>query len=64
MPRKTISIDDVDNFSIDPETRQLFWYGNEIMTTMRLPWWVNVSAVLTGASTFGLLIVGIIALVK
>ncbi len=64
MPRKTIGLNDIDNFSIDTETRQLFWYGNEIMTTMRLPWWVNVSAILTGASTFGLFIVGIIALLK
>lgn len=64
MPLKTISIDELDNFKIDTETRRLFWYEKEIVTTMRLPWWVNVSAIMTGVSTFGLLIVGVISLLK
>lgn len=54
MPLKTISIDELDNFKIDTETRRLFWYEKEIVTTMRLPWWVNISAIATGIGTLGL----------
>jgi hypothetical protein len=64
VARRLISLDDFDDMEIDVDTRQIFWRGQEIVTTMRLPWWVNVAAVVAAFSTLGLFIEGLIPLLK
>ncbi len=48
MTRKTISQDQLDGFSIDEETSQLYWRNREIVTVISLPWWVQVSVLAAG----------------
>jgi hypothetical protein len=51
-------MDELDLIGLDEDNR-LYWNGKPIVTEERitLAWWVNVSAVLTGASTFTLAVI-------
>jgi hypothetical protein len=51
MPRKTITLELLDNFSVDTESQQLFWRDRAVMTVVSLPWWVQVSALAGGIGT-------------
>jgi len=62
MSRKTISIDQLDGFSIDEENNALFWRGHAVMTVTSLPWWVQVSALAGGLGTAVSAIVAVIGL--
>ena len=62
MARKTISIDQLDGFSVDEETNQLFWQGKSVMTVTSLPWWVQVSALGAGCGTMISAMVAVIRL--
>lgn len=57
MARKTISQDQLDGFSIDDETNQLYWLNKEVMTVISLPWWVQISALAAALSTVALAVV-------
>jgi hypothetical protein len=62
MPRKTISLDQLDNFSVDTETRELFWQDKKVVTLMSLPWWVQVSALAGGLGTAVSAVVAVVGL--
>jgi len=47
-----ISIDQLGNLSVDGAGR-LYWHGQEVITTLSLPWGVNV-AIIAGAIIAGL----------
>lgn len=71
MVRKVLGLDDHDNFTIDTETRQLFWCGNEVVTATKLPWWVSISAIvaagataLSALATAGATIIALLAFLK
>lgn len=51
--RRTISIDELDNFQIDPD-RMLYWDGEAVQTLAKynLPWWINASIILGGLGGF------------
>ncbi len=51
MSRKTISQDQLDGFSVDDKTNQLYWRDRAVMTVVSLPWWVQVSALAGGLGT-------------
>lgn len=51
MPKVTMSMENLDRFSVDPETNKLYWDGKEVVASMSLPWWVNVSAIATAVFT-------------
>ena len=51
MAIEKISIDGMERLSVDTADGRLFWDGKEIVTAMALPWWVQVAAVVTAAST-------------
>lgn len=51
MARKKISQDQLDGFSVDDETNQLYWQGKAVMTVMSLPWWVQFSALVASLAT-------------
>ena len=46
---RRISVDELDGFSIDGKNR-LYWQGQEVVTTARLPWLVNVAIVVTAVA--------------
>jgi hypothetical protein len=48
MPRRPISLEQLDNLSVDSETNQLFWHDKAVMTVVSLPWWVQVAALAGG----------------
>ena len=48
MPQKTITLEQLDNFSVDEVTSQLYWKQKEVVTVVSLPWWVNASAIAVG----------------
>ena len=48
MTRKRISMEQLDQFSVDEASNQLYWRDREVVTMISLPWWVNVSAVAVG----------------
>jgi hypothetical protein len=50
MTKKTISLEQLDQFSVDEETNQLYWRDRAVMTVVSLPLWVQASA-LTGVET-------------
>ena len=64
MPRKTISIEQLDNFTVDTETNQLFWREKAVMTVVSLPLWVQVSALAGGLGTAVSAVVAVIRLAK
>ena len=51
MARKTIGLEQLDGFSIDDETNQLYWRGNSVVTVTSLPLWVQISALAGGLGT-------------
>ncbi len=51
MARKPIALEQLDDFSVDDETNQLFWHGKAVMTVISLPWWVQVAALAGGLGT-------------
>jgi hypothetical protein len=63
MAVKTISQDQLDNFSVDEETSQLYWRGNQVVTVISLPWWVQVSALASGLGTAAGAIIAAISLI-
>lgn len=63
MARKRISQDQLDQFSIDDETNELFWRDKKVMTVMGLPWWVQVSALAGGLGTAVSAVVAVTVLV-
>lgn len=63
MVRKTISLKQLDQFSIDEETNQLFWRDGRVMTVISLPWWVQVSALAGGLGTAVSALVAVIRLI-
>jgi hypothetical protein len=64
MSKKTITLDELDGFSVDDETNQLYWHNRAIMTVVSLPWWVQVSALAGGLGTAVSATVAVIRLVK
>ena len=63
MARKTITLEQLDQFSIDDETNQLFWRDHRVMTVVSLPLWVQVSALAGGLGTAVSAAVAVIRLV-
>ena len=49
MTISTISLDQLDRLSVDDVSGRLYWDGKEVVTTLSLPWYVNI-AVIIGAS--------------
>lgn len=64
MARKTITQDQLDQFSVDDETNQLYWRDRAVMTVVSLPWWIQVSALAGGLGTLGSFLVAAIRLLK
>lgn len=64
MPRETVSLEQLDNFSVDSETNQLYWRNEAVMTVVSLPWWVQVSALAGGVGTAVSAVAAIIMLFK
>lgn len=64
MPRRRISQDQLDNFSVDTETNQLFWRDREVVTVISLPWWVQVAALAGSLSAVTMAVVAVINLLK
>ena len=48
MAIRTITLTELDRLSVDDGTGRLFWDGKEVVTTLSLPWIVNV-ALIVGA---------------
>ena len=48
MPAHPITLDQLNRLAVDDAGR-LFWDGREVLTTLSLPWYVNL-AVIVGAS--------------
>jgi len=48
MARKTVTLEQLDNFTVDDKTNELFWRDKPVVTTMSLPWWVHVAALAGG----------------
>lgn len=65
MPRTQITLNQLSRMEID-ENHRLYWDGELVMTTTKLslPWWVNLSAIVTGASTLALAIIGVMSMMK
>ncbi|MGY3532234.1 hypothetical protein [Bradyrhizobium sp. USDA 4452] len=61
MSRRTVSIDQLDNLSVD-ELDQLYWKGRRIAAVVDLPWWIRFSAVATGLGASAAGIVSVILL--
>ncbi len=57
MARKTISLEQLDQFSVDEQTNQLYWRNKEVVTMISLPWWVNAAAIAVGLSAVATLII-------
>ena len=51
MAIKTIGIDELDGFKIDTETNELFWHSQKVRMGIRLPVWVEWSALVVAAAT-------------
>lgn len=51
MAIKTITIDELDGFSVDAQTNELYWHGKKIRTELTLPRWFQPSAFVVTAST-------------
>ena len=51
MSIQKIGMEQLDNFSVDEPTNRLYWKGNEVVTEVSLPWWVQVSALAGGLGT-------------
>ncbi|SOE17477.1 hypothetical protein SAMN05877838_2377 [Hoeflea halophila] len=62
MAIKVISIDDFERMSVDTVSGRLYWDGKEIVTTMALPWWVQVAAVIAAVSTAIMAVVQVVQL--
>jgi hypothetical protein len=45
-----ISIDQLNLLSVDDETGRIFWNGQEIVTTLSLPWYVNLAIIIGAAA--------------
>jgi hypothetical protein len=45
MAIRPIGIEDFDHMGIDPQTLKLYWDNQEVVTTLALPWAVNVASV-------------------
>lgn len=64
MTRKKITLEQLDSFQVDDETRQLYWHDKAVMTVVSLPWWVQVSALAGGLGTAVSAIVAVIRLTR
>jgi hypothetical protein len=64
MVRRQLSLDDMDPMEIDTTTGQLFWHGKQVVTSMSLPAWVHLSALVTAISTAVLAVATIIPILK
>lgn len=64
MARKPITMEQLDNFSVDERTNQLFWHNKAVMTVVSLPWWVQVSALAGGLGTIISAVAAVVALFK
>jgi len=53
MARRGITLEDFDRMGVDPDTGQLFWDGDTVMTVFALPAIVNY-AIVAGAAIAGL----------
>lgn len=63
MARRTISIDELDHFSVDEDTNQLFWRNLAVVTAVSLPRWVQVAALAGGLGSAVSALVAVAALV-
>lgn len=63
MARNRISLEQLDQFSVDESTNQLYWRENQVVTVISLPWWVQVSALAGGLGTAAGAIVGVVSLI-
>lgn len=61
--RKTISLEGLDQFEVD-EYNQLYWRGQQVVTTMRLPFLVNVALLLTSVATGVSAVAAVITLLR
>jgi hypothetical protein len=50
MAVKTITIDELDGLGIDHATDELYWKGKKVRMGLRLPVWVEWSAILVAAA--------------
>lgn len=50
MAASTITLKELDRLSVD-EQGHLYWDGKEVVTTMHLPWIVNLALVTGAAAT-------------
>lgn len=64
MAQRKIGMEDLDGFSIDEETRQLYWRGRAVVTEMSLPWWVQVAAIAASVSTVVIATASVISLLR
>ncbi len=62
MAPQSISSNDIVRLKVDAENGRLYWDDKEIVTTMALPWWVQVAAVITAVSTSILAVTAVIQL--
>lgn len=51
MTKRPITLEQLDQFSVEDETNQLYWRNKEVVTVVSLPWWVNLSAIAVGLGT-------------
>lgn len=56
-----ITYDEIGRLSVDSQGR-LYWDGKEVVTTMALPWIVQVAAVVAAASTVVIAVAAVAAL--
>ena len=54
MPRKTISVEELDQFELD-ENGRIYWEGERVLTEVRLsvPTLVNIAVIVAAIGTFG-----------
>lgn len=62
MAPQSISSNDIARLKVDAGNGRLYWDDKEIVTTMALPWWVQVAAVVTAVSTSTLAVTAVIQL--
>ncbi len=61
MPRKTISLEKMDNFEVDDDGR-LYWQGERVLTEVRLslPRAVNIAVISAAAATVLTFLLGVL----
>ena len=62
MAPQPITWNDIERLKVDAGNGRLYWDDKEIVTTMALPWWVQIAAVITAVSTSILAVTAVIQL--